>query len=97
MNRKVLPRFNDLATTDPEIAAQWHPTLNGKYTPQMFTYGSAKKAWWICSDGHVWKAPISKRAGAQKSGCPVCSGRISKSKQLYYKNILADARRMEIE
>lgn len=88
MNRKVLPGFNDLATTHPKIAAQWHPTLNGKYTPQMFTYGSMRKVWWICADGHVWKAPISRRAGTQKSGCPVCNGRMRKSQQRYLENVL---------
>ena len=26
-NRVVVPGINDLATTDPELAAEWHPTL----------------------------------------------------------------------
>ena len=26
--KKVSPGFNDLATLDPELAKQWHPTLN---------------------------------------------------------------------
>lgn len=43
--RKVLPGFNDLATTHPKIAAQWHPLLNGSLTPQMVTAGSNKKVW----------------------------------------------------
>ena len=32
--RRVLPGFNDLATLFPQVAAQWHPTLNGPLTPR---------------------------------------------------------------
>ncbi len=51
--RKVLKGFNDLFTCMPEIAAQWHPTLNGTLTPYDVTHGSKKKVWWICEQGHV--------------------------------------------
>ena len=74
-NRKVLAGFNDLATVEPRIAAEWHPTLNGALTPEMVTAGSTKKVWWECSLGHVWKAAIYSRAGAKKCGCPVCAGK----------------------
>ena len=74
-NRKVLPGFNDLATAAPLVAKQWHETLNGALTPEMVTAGSHKKAWWRCSYGHVWKATIYSRTGAQQSGCPVCAGK----------------------
>ena len=74
--KKVLPGFNDLATAAPDVAAQWHPTLNGNLTPAMVTAGSRRKVWWQCPEGHVWKAAVYARAGAQKSGCPVCAGKI---------------------
>ena len=51
--RKVLPGFNDLETLYPDVAAQWHPSLNGALTPEMVTPGSSKKVWWQCSMGHV--------------------------------------------
>lgn len=79
-NRKVLAGFNDLASQEPQIAAQWHPTLNGDLTPQMVTPGSAKKAWWQCEEGHVWKTAIYSRAARDKCGCPVCSGKVKVSK-----------------
>jgi hypothetical protein len=41
-NRVVLPGINDLATTDPELAADWHPTLN-EYKPTEVTRGQGKK------------------------------------------------------
>ena len=75
-NKRVLPGFNDLATAEPTVAAQWHPTLNGSFTPQMVTAGSHRKVWWQCANGHIWKALIYSRAGVQKCGCPVCAGKV---------------------
>lgn len=74
--RSVLPGFNDLRTKQPQLAEQWHPTLNGSLTPEMVTTGSHKKVWWQCSVGHVWKAVVYSRAGKAQSGCPVCAGRV---------------------
>ncbi|MCI8829248.1 MAG: zinc-ribbon domain-containing protein [Ruminiclostridium sp.] len=73
--RKVLPGFNDLASCAPEIAASWHPSLNGTLVPEMVTVGSRHKVWWTCPEGHVWKAVVYSRTGAKKCGCPVCAGR----------------------
>jgi len=77
--RKVLAGFNDLETVAPQIAAQWHKTLNGELTPRMVTAGSKKKIWWQCSDGHVWKAVVYSRTGKRKAGCPVCAGKVKRS------------------
>ena len=76
-NRRVLPGFNDLATTAPTVAMQWHPTKNEPLTPEMVTAGSTRKVWWKCEAGHEWKAVIYSRAGKQRCGCPVCAGRES--------------------
>lgn len=78
VGRKVLPGFNDLATLEPELAASWHPTLNGELTPDAVTAGSSRKVWWVCSQGHVWKAVINSRTGEKRCGCPVCAGRVKK-------------------
>lgn len=72
--KKVLVGFNDLATRQPLVAAQWHPTLNGALTPQMVTAGSRRKVWWQCDLGHVWRAVVHSRTGRKKCGCPVCAG-----------------------
>ena len=74
-NRKVLAGFNDLATLEPAVAKEWHPTLNGALTPEMVTAGSHRKVWWQCALGHVWKAAIYPRTGKQRCGCPICAGR----------------------
>ena len=63
-----------LAETNPELAKQWHPTLNGDLTPSDFTKGSNKKAWWKCPEGddHEWDAVIYSRSKGR--GCPICRG-----------------------
>lgn len=88
--KKVLAGFNDLETTQPLIAAQWPPALNGALTPQMVTAGSHKRAWWVCPEGHVWKAVIYSRAGPQKRGCPVCAGKVRPEQQERYRRILTE-------
>ena len=61
----------DLATTNPEIAAEWHPSKNGDLLPSMVSLGTHRKVWWMCSKGHEWQAAICNR---RKNGCPICSG-----------------------
>ena len=70
-SRKVLPGFNDLATTHPELTKEWHPTKNGDLSSQKVSKGSTKKVWWSCEYSHEWQATISSRA--KGSGCPYCS------------------------
>ena len=91
--KKVLAGFNDLATTYPQIAAQWHPNLNGALTPQMVTAGSHKKAWWICTEGHVWKAFIYSRTGKHQRGCPVCAGVVNEKRRARYESMASETDR----
>ena len=69
LNRKVLPGFNDLATTHPELAAQadgWDPRTLGA--------NSHQKKNWKCSHGHEWSAACYSRTLGK--GCPICSGNV---------------------
>jgi hypothetical protein len=75
----VVSGVNDMATTHPELAAEWHPTKNGDLTPQGVSAGTGKKIWWKHADpscavpgGHEWQSTGGNRSG-QGSGCPVCS------------------------
>ena len=86
--KKVLKGFNDLASQDPDIAKQWHPTLNGALTPEMVTTGSNRRVWWICSEGHVWRTSIWNRTYVNKrTGCPVCAGKINRRNASYYQSL----------
>ncbi|SDB12751.1 zinc-ribbon domain-containing protein [Butyrivibrio sp. INlla16] len=72
--QKVWQGFNDLATTMPEVAAEWDYDRNDDLTPKDVTAGRDLKVWWRCSKGHSWNAYVyARKAG---SGCPVCAGNI---------------------
>lgn len=45
---KKVCNWNCLATKFPDIAKQWHPTLNNDLTAYDITPGSHNKVWWIC-------------------------------------------------
>jgi very-short-patch-repair endonuclease len=76
--RKIQVGVNDLATLRPELAAEWHPTRNGDFTPAKVTEFSLREMWWQreCVPGetvHEWKSTIANRSTGH--GCAVCNGR----------------------
>jgi len=72
-SRRVLQiGVNDLATTHPDLLAEWDIAKNSGLDPTSITSGSRKKAWWKCDRGHSWAQAVEAR---QKFGCPYCSGR----------------------
>lgn len=76
-NHKVLSGFNDIATTYPRLAAEWHPTKNANLTARDITAGSSKKIWWLCSKGHEWIAAPCNRI--KNRNCPICSKQLKTS------------------
>ena len=66
IGRTVLVGFNDLQTTNPELAAEadgWDPTT--------LTAGSNFQKQWKCALGHTWlSAPVNR----MRTGCPFCNG-----------------------
>ena len=72
INKVAVEGINDLTTTHPEIAKEWHPTMNNGLTPQDITAGSNKDIWWICLHcENKWKTTVYHRA-IKGSGCPKC-------------------------
>lgn len=72
--RRVLtPGVNDLATTEPLIAAEWDNVKNAPLLPSDVMRGSQKKVWWVCKKGHSYFSSINMRT-SQNLGCPYCSG-----------------------
>ena len=69
--KKVLSGFNDLASVNPKIADEWHPTKNGDLKPTMVAPSSNKKVWWLGKCGHEWQATIDRRK--RGDGCPICA------------------------
>jgi len=76
LGAKAIVGINDLATTYPEIAKEWHPIKNSTHAPKNISLGSHKKIWWQCQKcNHEWKISVRQRIKT-KSGCPKCSGKL---------------------
>lgn len=69
-NKRVVSGINDLATTNPEIAAEWlsHP----KYGPTQVVANSHLKVTWLCPKGHEFQQIIGNRTRLGH-GCPYCA------------------------
>ena len=65
---KVLFGFNDLQTTNPEIAKE----ADG-WDPRKISRGNSKSTNWLCPKGHKYKARVDHRANGV-SNCHYCSG-----------------------
>jgi len=64
----VLPGYNDLATTHPDIAREavgWDPTTVSK--------GSLRRLTWVCPLGHQYQQTPGHRT--QGGGCQYCAGK----------------------
>lgn len=69
-DRAVLAGYNDLATTDRRLLAEWDYETNS-LLPTQVSRRSMKSVWWKCSLGHSWKAKISDRTIIGEK-CTVC-------------------------
>ncbi len=76
--KKVWKGHNDLATVNPHLASEWHPTKNGDLKPIDVSAGSGKRVWWKCPLGHEYQAVVSIR-NHDHTNCPMCSLRKSTS------------------
>lgn len=71
---QILAGVNDLATTHPEIAAEWDYEKNSLTPSEVGKSFGGKKVHWVCSGGHRWFAAIASRTNpALKAGCPSCA------------------------
>ena len=63
---------NRLTTVRPDLAREWDFDKN-ELNPYDMAVSSSKRAWWVCSAKHSWRATIDNRSKGH--GCPFCSGR----------------------
>lgn len=73
---KRLSLTNCLETKYPTLAKEFHPRLNGKYTPKTTIAVKSKSFWWQCkrNKDHEWKTALGNRIN--HPDCPFCSKRI---------------------
>ena len=50
----------------PELVKEWHPTKNGDLKPEDYTHGSNEIVWWLCPNGHSYKASVNNRTKNQQ-------------------------------
>lgn len=57
----------------PDLAQQWHPTLNRGLQPSQVRVSRSRLVWWLGLCGHSWQESPSRRV-RRGAGCPVCTG-----------------------
>ena len=70
--KKVLKGVNDFPTHCPELLDRWNYDKN-TLSPFEVVYGSDKKVWWICEEGHSYLRSVNNQRASQI--CPVCSNK----------------------
>ena len=70
---KRVDKTNSLEENFPDVAQLWHPSKNGQLLPSDITFGSNKKVWWLCNEGHEWQQGPAILTG-QGTRCPYCAG-----------------------
>lgn len=55
------------------LLKEWDESRNFPLTPNTVSYGSKKKVWWTCENGHSWQTTV--HVHSEGSGCPYCAGR----------------------
>jgi hypothetical protein len=86
--KKVLVGFNDLGTTNPKLATEWHHKNTVPF--DSVTSKSSVKVWWQCEKNHEWQAPVYSRSNG--NNCPYCAGK----KTTYVRGILLVDKHPEI-
>jgi len=65
-NQILLPGYNDMATTHPELVAE------AIFDPATVIAGTNRRLRWRCATGHEWTATGNSRA-FRGTGCPDCA------------------------
>ena len=87
---------NCLANLYPLLAAEWHPTRNGRLTPSQITTRVTRKVWWRCSKDftHEWQKPVVLRT--RGVGCPFCRSNGTPSSRLDHADALGPQGRARV-
>lgn len=76
---RVIVGVTDIATMRPDILHELHPTKNDVGIENAIKLGTAKKVWWVCSEGHEWlSSPSNRFSSGRQRGCPKCISKVSK-------------------
>lgn len=71
---RSVPKGTSMAATDPAMAEQLHPYLNGDITADNVTATTTIYVWWQCEKGHEWRTS-PKRRSLGMGHCLICRNR----------------------
>ena len=71
-HKVVVKGVNDLATINPSLAKEWHPSKNYPLMPFDVLPSINKKVWWLCPNGHEYQSTINHRSSTNGTNCPIC-------------------------
>jgi len=60
----------DSLISNKELVKEWHLTRNSGLNIRNLPSNFNKKVWWLCKEGHEWKATVQNRM--KGSDCPIC-------------------------
>ena len=79
-----------LATTDPDLAEQWHPEKNGRVSPEAVRPASFKVYWWRCEMGHEFSS-CARVPNTSNSNLPRLPGTMDHSQDSPLREVFARA------
>ena len=70
-NATKLLKSKSLAEHSPQLLIEWDHKKNTSLDPSNISYGSNKKVWWKCVEGHEWE--VSPKVRTRGRSCPKCA------------------------
>lgn len=83
--RQVLVGVNDLQTVRPELAMEF--SERNDVPASSVSVKSGKKFWWVCGEGHEWRATAAHRSNG--TSCPKCRAKISAPERALYEALVS--------
>lgn len=68
---RLVTKERSLAANERGLSRQWDRRRNGELTPHAVSTVSKRLVWWICPQGHEWRAPVRDRV-LRGRACPIC-------------------------
>lgn len=76
--KRLMKGFNDLASTNPNIASLWHPEKNNSIYPDMIFEFTNREYWWmhqVQKNGKTFLHECQTRPhSVTENSCPICHG-----------------------
>lgn len=75
LSRSTADYNNSLASKFSDLLDEWDYEKNGELLPEKINFGSNRKVWWKCPNGHSFGATVSNRTAKKPTSCPYCQNK----------------------